>query len=94
MTPNPTLPESDTRPDAEAGFGALHTPRGNLPLKAVEVRTRIDGLIARTLVRQTFINAFPNRWKRLTFPIARSGAAVRLKVADRVVERTQERSSA
>ncbi len=43
--------------DVERGIGCLSTARGNLPLKRVEVEARIDGLVAATIVRQTFVNA-------------------------------------
>ena len=42
----------------EAGVGALATERGNLPLEAVEVATVITGLVARTVLTQTFGNPF------------------------------------
>ncbi len=32
--------------DAEAGFGSLATARGLLPLKAMDVLVRIDGLLS------------------------------------------------
>src|SRR5262249_20342826 len=35
---------------------ALPTPRGRLPLKALEVHARIDGLLADVTVEQTFVN--------------------------------------
>src|SRR5262245_13750146 len=43
-------------PEGEAGFGAVQTPLGNLPLKALDVCARVDGLLARTVVRQSFAN--------------------------------------
>src|SRR5262249_19720888 len=39
-------------PDREEGFGALRTPRGCLPLEALDVRAHVNGLLARTEVRQ------------------------------------------
>ena len=41
----------------EAGFGALHTERGNLPLDRLDVQTRIVALVARTVVTTEFVNA-------------------------------------
>ena len=41
----PTLTDEEVRrsgPDDDASFGALATPRGVLPLKAMEMQTRID----------------------------------------------------
>src|SRR5437763_1084794 len=46
--------------DGEAGFGALATERGRLPLQAMDVRARIDGLLCQVTVTQTFVNAFPD----------------------------------
>ena len=33
-------------PEEDAGFGTLKTERGCLPLKAMDVQARIDGLVA------------------------------------------------
>ncbi len=41
----------------DAGFGALETARGRLPLAALDVSGRIDGLLSQVTVRQTFVNA-------------------------------------
>jgi Ca-activated chloride channel family protein len=43
-------------PLGDAGFGALETVRGRLPLAALDVRARIDGLLAQVVMRQTFVN--------------------------------------
>jgi Ca-activated chloride channel family protein len=43
--------------DDEPGFGCLTTSRGRLPLKAMDVRGRIDGLLSQVSLRQTFVNA-------------------------------------
>lgn len=43
-------------PDPEAGFGALRTSKGPLPLKALDVKVAIVGLVTRTTVSQTFVN--------------------------------------
>jgi Ca-activated chloride channel family protein len=40
----------------EAGVGTLATERGNLPLEAVDVAASITGLVARTVLTQTFGN--------------------------------------
>ncbi|MBY0525413.1 MAG: VWA domain-containing protein [Gemmataceae bacterium] len=42
--------------DEEAGFGAVSTPRGQLPLKAMDVHARIDGLLGQVTLAQTFVN--------------------------------------
>jgi Ca-activated chloride channel family protein len=46
---------ADTR-EEESGFGALRTERGCLPLRALDVRARIDGLLAEVELHQTFRN--------------------------------------
>jgi Ca-activated chloride channel family protein len=48
------LPE----PDPEAGFGALHTERGNLPLTSIDIAANITGLAVRTTLTQGFRNPF------------------------------------
>ena len=40
----------------DAGFGALKTERGLLPLIAMEVDARVTGVIATIEVAQTFVN--------------------------------------
>ena len=40
----------------DAGFGALLTDRGNLPLDRLDVRSTITGLLARTVVAAEFVN--------------------------------------
>jgi hypothetical protein len=45
----------------DAGFGALKTSAGLLPLKALAIESPIVGLVAETTLRQTFVNAFPER---------------------------------
>ena len=42
----------------EAGCGALETGRGRLPLKAIDVRARLDGLLCQLTLSQTFVNCF------------------------------------
>lgn len=41
----------------DAGLGALHTDRGNLPLDRLDVRAAISGLVARTTVTAEYVNA-------------------------------------
>ena len=43
---------------ADAGFGAIATEKGCLPLRSLGVDVRIDGLTAATTVRQQFVNGF------------------------------------
>ena len=40
----------------DAGIGAMHTDRGNLPLDRLDVRTKISGLLGRTVVTTEFVN--------------------------------------
>src|SRR6202042_1585163 len=42
--------------DPDAGFGALATPLGGLPLQEMDVRGRIDGLLVHLTLTQTFVN--------------------------------------
>ena len=57
--PIPQLTDEElprTMADDEPGFGSLATPRGHLPLKAMDIQGRIDGLLSQVSVRQTFVN--------------------------------------
>jgi Ca-activated chloride channel family protein len=45
-----------TRPDGDAGLGALTTERGNLPLESIEAAATITGLVGRTVLTQGFVN--------------------------------------
>ena len=72
-----------------AGFGALLTERGNLPLASMDVFGRIDGLLSRITVRQTFVNAFDEPLEATyIFPLPDRAAVTgfRMEVAGRVVE--------
>src|SRR5262245_17913993 len=100
----PTLPQADYSRavddpcKAEAGFGALRTARGLLPLEALDVRARLDGLIAAVEVCQTFVNDHPEPLEATyVFPLPDRAAVTgfRLEVAGRVVEGDlQERAKA
>ena len=73
----------------EEGFGALRTDKGHLPLEAMDVRGRIDGLLARVTVRQTFVNAFDEPMEATyIFPLPDRAAVTRfrMEVAGRVIE--------
>jgi Ca-activated chloride channel homolog len=75
--------------DGEAGFGALATERGRLPLKAMDVRARIDGLLTQVTVRQTFVNPFPDPLEATyIFPLPDRAAvtSLRMEVAGRIIE--------
>ncbi len=96
MTPTPTIvimtEEEVSRcvpSDDEPGFGALTTARGPLPLKALDVHARIDGLLAETTVRQTFVNTHAEPLEATyIFPLPDRAAVTsfRMEVAGRVVE--------
>jgi Ca-activated chloride channel family protein len=79
-----TVPPSD-----DAGFGALQTEKGVLPLKALDVQARIDGLLAEMQLTQTFVNTHAEPLEATyIFPLPDRAAVTRfrLEVAGRVVE--------
>jgi Ca-activated chloride channel family protein len=80
---------SVTLPAPDDGFGALRTEKGLLPLKALDVRARVDGLLAETRLTQTFVNAHAEPLEATyIFPLPDRAAVTRfrLEVAGRVVE--------
>lgn len=85
-------------PDDQAGFGALETPQGLLPLKALDVQARIDGLLAHVEVAQTFVNTLGVPLEATyIFPLPDRAAVTRfrMEVAGRVIEGTlKERGEA
>ncbi len=90
--PVPIMSEEEARRgqvEGESGFGALATPRGPLPLRAMSVEARITGLFAETTVRQTFVNAHGTPLEAsYIFPLPDRAAVTgfRLEVKGRVVE--------
>jgi Ca-activated chloride channel family protein len=82
----------------EAGFGSLATTAGALPLKVMDVNARIDGLLARVTVSQTFVNAHAEALEATyIFPLPDRAAVIdfRMTVAGRVVEgKLKERAKA
>ncbi|UQU68310.1 VWA domain-containing protein [Couchioplanes caeruleus] len=82
----------------DAGVGALHTDRGNLPLDRLDVRTRISGLLARTTVTTEFVNAHDTALEATyVFPLPDRAAvtAMTMTAAGRTVEaELQERAAA
>jgi Ca-activated chloride channel family protein len=75
--------------DPRAGFGALETARGRLPLTALTVEVRIVGLIAETRMRQTFRNSLDEPLEATyIFPLPDRAAVTsfRLHVAGRTVD--------
>jgi len=88
----------ESQSDHDAGFGALETSRGRLPLAAMDVTGRIDGLLSQVTVRQTFVNVTGEPLEATyIFPLPDRGAVTgfRMEVAGRVVEGVlQERGQA
>jgi len=84
--------------DEDQGFGALSTPKGLLPLVALDVHTRIDGLVARTVLTQTFVNALGEPLEATyIFPLPDRAAVThfRMEVGGRIIEGIlKERSQA
>jgi Ca-activated chloride channel family protein len=82
----------------QSGFGALETAKGLLPLKALDVQTRISGLLAEVSVSQTFVNTLTEPIEATyIFPLPDRAAVTRfrMEVAGRVVEGVlKERSKA
>ncbi|MFF5290500.1 VIT domain-containing protein [Paractinoplanes globisporus] len=82
----------------DAGFGNLRTDRGNLPLDRLEVRARISGLVARTVVVTEFLNVHDTALEATyVFPLPDRAAvtAMTMTADDRTVEaELQERGAA
>ena len=75
--------------EGDDGFGALETARGRLPLTALDVNGRIDGLLAQVTVRQTFVNSTGEPLEATyLFPLPdRAGVtSFRMEIGERVVE--------
>ena len=83
----------------DAGFGALETERGCLPLESLTVTTRIERTTAHTLVRQSFINVFADPLEATyIFPMPPRSAVVGFwmtvngrEVAGKILERGEAR---
>ncbi|MFI7442195.1 VIT domain-containing protein [Nonomuraea indica] len=76
-------------PVPDAGFGALRTERGNLPLESVDVAAAISGLVAGVEVTQGFRNPFDVTLEATyVFPLPDRAAvtAFRMEADDRVIE--------
>ncbi|SEG84626.1 Ca-activated chloride channel family protein [Nonomuraea solani] len=76
-------------PVPDAGFGALLTERGNLPLESVNVAASISGLIAGVEVTQGFRNPFDVTLEATyVFPLPERAAVTgfRMEADDRVVD--------
>jgi len=89
LLPELTVEEVRASASTEAGFGALNTSRGNLPLSAMEVRGHVTGLLASTAVTQTFENTHSEPLEATyIFPLPDRAAVTRFQfsVAGRVIE--------
>ncbi len=75
--------------DKDASMGALTTDKGPLPLKVVDVQARLEGLVAETILTQTFVNTHEMPLEATyIFPLPDRAAvtAFRMEVGGRVVE--------
>jgi Ca-activated chloride channel family protein len=81
--------EIESADQARAGFGALETAKGALPLTALDVRARLVGLVSQVHVRQTFHNALAEPIEATyVFPLPERSAvsSFKLFVAGREIE--------
>ena len=87
-----------SRPDPDAGIGALRTTTGNLPLEQLVVRARVVGLTAGSCSHRPSAALTTRRWRRPTFPAARTAppsTELRMTADDRIVSaRLRERGEA
>ncbi|HEV8565665.1 MAG TPA: VIT domain-containing protein [Actinoplanes sp.] len=86
------------RPEPDAGVGTLRTDRGNLPLDRLDVRTKISGLVSRTVVATEFVNVYDTALEATyVFPLPDRAAVTGMTMTadDRTVEaELQERAAA
>ena len=74
---------------SDAGFGALRTERGLLPLAAMDVEARVAGVVASIEIAQTFVNTIGSAIEATyIFPLPDRAAVhrFRMEVAGRVIE--------
>jgi Ca-activated chloride channel family protein len=79
----------DFPPDDQASLGTLATPRGALPLEALDVRGHIVGLLAEVELTQTFVNCLDEPLEATyIFPLPDRHAVTRfrMEVGQRVIE--------
>ena len=75
--------------DDVAGFGSLATERGHLPLKAMDVKAKVLGLVSHVTLRQTFVNTFDVPIEATyIFPLPDRGSVTsfRMEVNGRVID--------
>ena len=92
-------PDNTTRTTNEdEGFGSLETAKGHLPLRSIDVETKVAGLVARTTLKQVFVNTYKEPLEATyIFPLPPRAAVshFELRVAGRaVVGELQERGQA
>lgn len=84
--------------DDDACFGTLQVSQGHLPLRSLEVHSELTGLVARTTVRQSFVNTYAQPLEATyIFPLPSRGAVTHfaLRVAGRLIEgQLKERGAA
>lgn len=82
----------------EAGFGALSTEKGNLPLRSLSVNATVAGLVSRVVIKQVFCNPFSEPLEATyLFPLPERAAVMgfSMTVAGRRVEgKIKERGQA
>ncbi len=82
----------------EAGFGAVATQSGNLPLRSLDVTVSLEALSAQTTVRQRFANVFNEPLEATyIFPLPPRAAVIgfQMKVAGKTIRgRVDERETA
>lgn len=89
MTLNIGQLADDIEPVQDAGFGALRTAQGNLPLRALDIHAAITAMIAGVEVTAEFTNPFDLPVEAIyVFPLPDRGAvtALRMEADGRVVE--------
>src|SRR5438105_2088537 len=99
VTPmSPAEADRAARPVDDAGVGALHTERGNLPLDRLDVQATITGLVSRVRLTSEFVNAYDTALEATyVFPMPDRAAvtAMTMTADGRVVEaQLKERAAA
>ncbi len=87
----PAITENDILSplNGDTSFGSLSTARGNLPLEALDVQARIDGLIAGVRMRQEFLNCYSEPLEATyIFPLPDRSAVTsfQMQVGDRLIQ--------
>jgi len=94
----PRIDDSNWSPEVEAGYGALQTGKGPLPLKEMDVKARITGLLYDLDVVQTFVNTHEEPIEAVyIFPLPPRAAVsgFSMKVGDHlVIGKLKERGAA